>query len=42
MTGLVAVTVAVVGVSGFVADLVILGVLAIVITLVAAYALSRP
>lgn len=41
-TGLVAVIVAVFGVSGLVGDVIVLGVLAIVVTLGAAYALSRP
>jgi hypothetical protein len=41
-TGLAAVAVAVFGVVTWIADLIIVGVIAIVVTIAAAYVLSRP
>jgi hypothetical protein len=40
--GVAAVIVAVLGVAGWVASMIVVGVIAVVVTVVAAYALSRP
>jgi phage shock protein PspC (stress-responsive transcriptional regulator) len=42
IAGLVAGIAAVFGIAGWVANLVVLGIIAVVVTLVAAYVLSRP